>query len=523
MVNIHLTAGGRSLPVEMRQHKGRIFLKFRNYAPLRKEVKSMRAARWHPEDAEWSVKDCPRNWIQIQLLAGDNPKELERYDETLTHTLPQRPKLYEHQKRMLDFMLTRRRCIVAAEMGTGKTLTVIEAMEHVGGKWLYVAPAKVLTAVKMEFNKWDAKVTPQFVSYASLRKTLENWKGRAPHGVVFDESSRLKSPGAQRTKAAQYLADAIREERDGYVILMTGTPTPKAPTDWWSQAEIACPGFLRESSRNLLEARMAIIEKMTIGDKSFGKIVGWKKDEVELLGRRMIGLAHVLYSKDCIDLPEIRYETVEFEPDDEALATARLVSETAETAAAALTSLRQISDGFIYGADKKPVRMGTPKDAALEGILDQHDEVGRIIIYAGFRASVDRVVDLCQFKGWAVVRCDGRGWWPRSEYKDLLAELDRSTDTRTFDKVAFVANPGSGGMGLTLTAAPSAVYYSQDFNAESRFQSLKRGHRNGMDVNRGFTVYDLLHLPTDRLILENIDQKKTLQSITMEEIKKCLT
>jgi hypothetical protein len=78
-----------------------------------------------------------------------------------------------------------------------------------------------------------------------------------------------------------------------------------------------------------------------------------------------------------------------------------------------------------------------------------------------------------------------------------------------------VGQPGAAGMGLTLTASPSIVYWSNDFNAESRIQSEDRIHRPGMDLNRGATIYDLVHLPTDLHILSNLKKKRDLQALTM--------
>ncbi len=47
-----------------------------------------------------------------------------------------------------------------------------------------------------------------------------------------------------------------------------------------------------------------------------------------------------------------------------------------------------------------------PKTAALKMLLDENEETGRIVIFAGFTGSVDRVVDICLKEKWDVVRCD---------------------------------------------------------------------------------------------------------------------
>ena len=96
--------------------------------------------------------------------------------------------------------------------------------------------------------------------------------------AIFDESSKLKTPTSQRSKAAQRFADMIRAEHgfDGYVILMSGTPSPKSPIDWWSQAEIAWPGFLREGSVKALEQRLAFMADKQFDAGVFKKRIGWE-------------------------------------------------------------------------------------------------------------------------------------------------------------------------------------------------------------------------------------------------------
>lgn len=522
-----LNAGGRQLPVRVRLAGKKLALQSRYYKPLVEELKCLKGAEWLPGTKEWAVTDCPRNRLQLAILAGEVPPEIARYDGPLREVTAQRAAVKGHQLAMLRHALTRKRCVVAAEQGTGKTLFAIELMEQVGGDWVFVAPARVLPAIELELEKWQARVRPTLVSYTGLRKFLERWPAGkvAPLGVVFDESSFLKTPGAQRTKAAQHLADSIRAERDGYVVLLSGTPAPRDPTDWWAQCEIACPGFLRESSRALLEKRLAIIEGLDLGDRVVGKIVGWRWDQVELLHRRLDGLVHVAWAKDCQDLPELVFERRVLTPSAETLRAARLLAQTCATAGEALNKTRQISDGFLYQEDGEPQRVDGPKDEALRTLLAECEECGRVAIAAGFHASVDRCSEIAREEGWSVLQVDGRGWrcWtPKGEIKateaqvkDWLREMDRGTRSAKPELLAFVCHPGSGGFGLTLHAARVAVCFSNSFNATERLQFVKRVHREGMDENKGARIVDLLHLPTDELVLKNLERKKAAQDVTL--------
>jgi hypothetical protein len=70
-------------------------------------------------------------------------------------------------------------------------------------------------------------------------------------------------------------------------------------------------------------------------------------------------------------------------------------------------------------------------------------------------------------------------------------------------------------MSLTLTASPVVIFYSNDFKAENRMQAEDRIHRESMDLNLGATIIDIIHLPTDELVLKNLKEKTKLQNLTL--------
>ena len=161
-----------------------------------------------------------------------------------------------------------------------------------------------------------------------------------------------------------------------------------------------------------------------------------------------------------------------------------------------------------------------PKEAALKGLLEECEETGRIVIFAGFTASVDRVTDICHKEGWSVVLCDGRGYQVTDFNGNLITDEKPLDYWANLDnaRVAFVAHPESGGMSLTLTESRMAVYWSNSFKPEYRVQSEDRIHRKGMDENLGCTIVDLVHLPTDERVLEIIKENRKLELMTMGEV-----
>jgi hypothetical protein len=623
-------AGKYLIPVMMTRKNKRIILQFNYNKILIEEVKCFDGAKWEPEGKYWHIPDNMRNRFQLEYLQGRNP--YERYDLPLGEVQSNRS-LYNHQKEMVAFGLTRHYCVFAAEMGTGKTLAAIEIMESLGVKgneaW-YIGPKSGVRAVDLELLKWQSKVLPRMMTYEQLTKEMKNWQDgmKAPRIVIFDESSKIKTPTAQRSQAAMALADGVRSDwgDDGFVILMSGTPAPKSPVDWFWQTEVACPGFFKEGNIHKFRNRLAIVEErenMLTGGK-YPHLIGWRdsenrcecgkmkedechnlmkmgerdvhpfkqgKNEVGLLYERMHGLVLVLFKKDCLDLPEKQYKVTVIRPTPDLLRVAKHIKATGARAIEVLTLLRELSDGFQYkeietGAFQKCPRChgggkvmipvpkasidvmapttdvpefdmqemvcdncsGTgqtmtytrgmdeipcPKDDQLKEDLEDHEELGRLIVWGGFTGTIDRICRICQSEGWAVLRVDGRGYCGLdSEGKVLddmecLMAMDASHPRKAellekYPKLCFVGHPKAGGMALTLTASPTEIFFSNDFSGEGRLQAEDRFHRAGMDKNRGATIIDYIHLPTDAYVLENLKKKKDLQKISMGELEDAL-
>lgn len=626
---LKLIVGKYRYPVDMVRRNGRLYFKFGFNKNLQLEIKAMQGSKYvfyqEPEnkawaketfgsDKIWSVTDSDRNRFQLMAMTGGNP--YERYDRPIIEVVPNRLILRSNQRAALNFVMARHYCILAADPGCGKTLVAFEVAEHSGYlDWYYVAPKGVLKEIAKQLRDWQCKIPFKLMTYEGLVKEMKQWpKGqKAPHGVILDEASRAKNPFAVRSQAAQALADGIRSDHGehGFVLEMSGTPAPKAPTDWWSLTEIACPGFLREGDVDKFKMRLGIFEEAgSAQGQKFLERVCWKdsdercgvcgelKDhidhgstayenphvfvkttnEVSLLYKRLDGLVLVQLKKDVLDLPEKQYRIIECPPSKAMLRAASSIANRTKSAALTLTLLRELSDGFQYqdeqcgetdctvcggtgecddyqsdnpdisieeatalgqvskirascfmcsGSGKVPkyVRetqeVECPKDEALRDLLDQHYDTGRLVVFAGFTGSIDRCCRIAKAEGWDVIRVDGGGWQMTAADGSIMVgeALDIFQDQiEEHPRVCFIGHAGSAGMGLNLTASPSEVFYSNSFNAEDRMQAEERFHRPGMDYNKGATVYDLVHLPTDLLVLNNLKEKRRIQDMTMGNV-----
>lgn len=574
----------RRFPVTLDIQESRIYFMSSPFA-LKDEIKSFKGCKWHGFDETnprkiWSIENCPRNIFQIKALMGENVYQwwdqptIELSSEQITKERIEYAQFEvtfgEHQADMVRRGLTYHYQIWAAEQGLGKSLSAIELMERSGvSEWWYVGPGSALESVKREIDKWNmdtAKVNLTTMNYEKLVTRMRYDAGpdfKPPQGIIFDETDLLKNLVAHRSIAAQDIADRIREQYGdtGYVILMSGTPSAKSPGDLWNQCEICWPGFLREGNFTAFQRRYGIMSEGSNPEgTTFQRLEGWNEEEVAKLPGRYKGLMTVYRKSDWLNLPEKQYVTEKCEPSEKVLRVARSLAHIAPNTITALTWLRGLSSGFQYqvvpgemktctvcegtGRYDNPepsvcpcclgktqiqdyvrstVMVETPKDDIVRKWLDKVESDGRIVLAASFQGSIDRLKYICSSHGWAVCAVDGRGWHvydaegQKLPDKNVLDYWEQSEN-----KVAFIGNPESMSYGLTLTAASVIVFYDNSFKTVKRLQTEDRIHRLSMNIEKGATIVDILHLPVDQLVIDTLRNNKKLELLSLAAVGESL-
>ncbi len=479
------------------------------------EIKAFDGAKW--SNGQWTILDNPRNQYSLRILGGGTHGG---YDMPIEPTQANRP-IYGHQNAALGFLFTRRRAILAGEMGIGKTLVGIELMETLSGYWWIVAPKSALIAWEMEFRKWKFTGRPEISSSGGLQYRLMTYARFTkmvgitkvwPNHIIFDESHNLKTPTTLRTMAALEMSQLI----SGHIVCFTGTPSPRDPSDWWAQVEICQPGFLREASKSQLARRLGEFETMEVRGKQFSKLIKWKQDELRLLRKRLDGMVLSILKKDCLDLPDKIYIERQCEytkaTENLVLTLKNITGEGIKL----LNRLRQFSDGFEYGSSGTVKRtFHTPKDdLLLEYLLDL--ERNRLVVYAAYHATIDKLVRMAQENKWDVIKLDGRGMY--TSKRGLTIEQFQNR-TNCIRPTVFIGHPQAGGQGLTLNASDTIIYYSNDFSAVARPQSEDRIHRIGTTKA---VIVDFYWIPTDRYIRELLRDRRGIAAITTGEINEYL-
>lgn len=377
--------------------------------------------------------------------------------------------------------------------------------------------------------------------------------------IADDESSWIKNETAKRTK------NCIKKlaPRALFRIIMTGTPYTNAPLDCYTQFEFLDPSIINMKSFNVFRARYAdmlpvthplmiatIAKNMGISrEKCMGlaklnripkhrtppMVKGYKK--LDELKAKLDPVSYRVLKQDCLDLPPKVYQLhfVELGKEQAKMYKEledKLRIEFAEseiTATMALTKLlrlQQIAGGFVglddleFGERKVVPIPDNKRIAALLDLLEVYD--GKVIIWARFRAEIEAIHK-------AIVEKYGRGS-AGMYYGDTRLE-DRNELVNSFqgkrpimdgrkrvgwedippeEQVQyFIGNPHSAGYGITLTAASTVIYYSNDFSLETRLQSEDRAHRIGQENK--VTYIDMQAKGTiDSKIIEALRNKKGL-------------
>lgn len=541
------------------------------------DIKAMKGARWDGVKKVWSVQDCTRNQIQMDFLEGKNPltwfdrpvQEFEYKRDLAGHQITMGNAIRTYHYQIIS--------AVPGAGKTLPTLEALEAAD-LSGPAIWSCPSKNIEAIDAEVWKWKFKTPLEIVSHEELKKRVrDNFVPQflvLDESHKFKTAATQRTSSGQDIADAVREEYGF----DGWVILLTGTFSPNKPIDPWAQAEIAYPGFLKEGSPKALLRRLAYLEQASGNNGFYEDIIGWNEEEVQLMSKRLQGLLTVVLEEDLDwELPPIEYIRRNLPPDEPTKRVSNAIARTASSAGTAAMKLREISDGFNYiqeeagmmacpacegagfvtewvdpdepdrqyktidmfseelTAKLKPVpvtcfqckgekevikykkvayEVPCPKEDALRKDLKECEDTNRVLVFAGFRGSLDRCVRICKEEGWEVIRCDGRGFrvlGKRGE-RPLRYWMDKEKNPQ---KIAYVSHPESGATAFTLVESNVVIFYSNTHRHDHRYQGLKRVHRPGQE--RAIKIIDYCHLWSDYRVLDILEGKRNLEGMTIGE------
>ena len=332
---------------------------------------------------------------------------------------------------------------------TGDSAKKADTLRHMNGTALQVAVVNSESAWRME-------------------QELSVW---GPDLIVCDEGHKIKTHNISASKAMHRLG-----AKAGYRLLLTGTLITNKAIDVFSPYKFLNPAIFGTS---FYAFRSRYFDMVGYGNHT---PVLKKSMEAEL-SARLHSIAYRAAKADCLDLPETTdiIRQVELEPAARKIYRSLVKENFAELASGEVTApnvltrllrLSQLTGGFLGNDENAAVQqISSAKLSAMEDILESAVAEGqKLVIIARFLPEIRAI---CK-------ELDGRGL----RYACITGEVqDRAAQVAQFqndpDVPVFVGQIATAGLGLTLTAASTMVFYSLDYSMSNYEQAKARIHRVG--------------------------------------------
>ena len=237
--------------------------------------------------------------------------------------------------------------------------------------------------------------------------------------------------------------------------------------------------------------------------------------------KRLHSVAFRVTKAECLDLPDMIEEirTVELEPK-----AVKLYKEVERQSYAELAEyevsvvnvltkmlrLSQLTGGHITDDDGKVNAVSTAKLDALSDILDTAIEENRkVVVMARFTAELDDIQRLLEKK--------------QIEYAVIRGGItDRDEQIRKFQNdstcLVFVGQIAAAGLGITLTAASTMIFYSLDYSMSNFEQAKARIHRVSQK-NDCLYIYLIAKDTVDAKILKSLREKVDLARLLVDDYR----
>lgn len=442
--------------------------------------------------------------------------------------------LHAYQLRGLDRILSQTHTGLFLDMGLGKTVTTLTAINELiyyrleADKVLIIGPKRVVESVWIqEAQKWEhlkhlkfslvsgtaskrmqalrAKADIYLISRDNVAWLCGQYGGRSvPFDMlVIDELSSFKNHASGRFKALKLVQPSFNR-----VVGLTGTPAPNGFIDLWAPLYLLDRG--ERLGKTITAYREAYFNRSFSG---FGYDIRGESAEAEI-SRKISDIVISMKAEDYLDLPKRVTNIIEIAmPEDvkknykefEREKVLELIEEgetiTAVNAAALTNKLLQYANGCIYNQDKEAISVHSLKLDALEDLLEAANGEPVLVFWA-YRSEAELIEE--RFKAYKPRRMtndEDVKAWNNKEIKLLLM------------------HPASGGHGLNLQKGGNiVVWFGNTWSLELEEQANARIDRQGQ--TKPPVIYKLVTKGTvDERVINAIDSKASTQAFLMDSVK----
>lgn len=448
---------------------------------------------------------------------------------------PGQYKPFAHQRITSQFLVERKKAFCFNEQGTGKTASVIWAVDYLMNigvirRVLVVCPLSIMkSAWQNDLFKFamhrscdiaygDRKKRAKIISgdaefviinFDGLEIVKEEVLAGGFDLIVIDEASAYKNPSTERWKTLRDISKVVKG-----MWMLTGTPAAQSPIDAYGLAKLINPKGVPQFSgqfRDQVMIKLGMyrwIPRANAQETVFNALqpaIRFEKDQ-------------------CLDLPDVTFVEREapLTPQqskyykilkDNMLMKAAGEEISSANAAVSINKLLQISGGAVYTDTREVVEFDISN--RIKVVLEVIEEsTHKVLVFVPFTHTIELLKDYLIKHN---ISCEViSGSVPVSKRNDIIQDFQSTEKVKVL-----IIQPQAASHGLTLTAANTIIWYAPVMSVETYLQANARinrfGQKNAMTIVhiKGSDVENRLY----RMLSSNIDNHTKIIDLYRQEIE----
>lgn len=506
------------------RNKSVAIIEFEYNEELIEAIKSLPGKKWDMKNKYWTAAITPelmqfafrfsfeieeqlKNEIENSIESAANLLEESSATDANISVATLTGKLMPYQKAGVKYAVQTKRCFIADQMGLGKTIQAIAAIEHEQAyPVLIVCPKSLKENWRRECQKWIphrsvsvlnskdevTKADIIVVNYDIVTRFVGALKFVGIQSLICDESHYVKTSSAARTKTILQIAKSIPS--NGMILLLSGTPITNAPQEIVSQLEIL--GVLGKFG-----GKWAFLKRYA---GAYFNGYHWDTSGASNTNELNIRLRQICYirriKEDVLkELPEKSRNIVLVTGSPKGMtaynkAEKDLVSFLAENGYRASDSAQHLQKTGVLKRLASEAKM----EAAFEWIDNFLESTDRkLVVFAHNVSIVDELANR-----YGNLRVSGRD--DSDARQRAIDSFQNNPESRVI-----VLNLQAGAVGITLTAASDVLFVQMGWTPAEHDQAEDRCHRIGQ-INHVQAYYMICSGTIDEDIYDLIQQKRSV-------------
>jgi SNF2 family DNA or RNA helicase len=448
-----------------------------------------------------------------------------------------------HQKQMAEFMVEHQRCFNLSDMGTMKTLSTLWAADFIMRHYQGECRAIIICPLSITQSVWGSAIFSNFLSRRTYKLIYGDAKKR--RGLLAEKADfyiiNFDGVGVGATRAKQFrdgiagdlqhrddIKIAIIDEGSAYreastkrhriaqatfgqrmcLWLLTGTPTPNAPTDAYGLARLL--GTSREGFVSYRNRVMQQVSKFKWVPRSDGYEQARKLLQPAIryeLKDIWDGPRMTTQQREVLLTPGQRDAMRQLKRDLQVVVQSGAI--TAVNEASARQKFMQISLGAIYDAAHEAHAIDVaPRLAEVRQVIAEAP--GKLLVFAPLTSVINMLYkELNKEIDCVIVN----GETPQRDRTAIFAAFQRDdTGLRML-----IADPGTMAHGLDLWRANYVVWYGPTDRTELYLQANARAYRPGQ--KHPVTVVQIVSNQLEKEIFRRLGNNERLQGLLLQMVK----